>query len=60
MTLAKLEANAIMKDAIDAGFKLDCREQCAYIMDGDKTLYIDWSMPKEGLLKDYWNEKRGE
>jgi hypothetical protein len=33
MTLAKLEANTIMKDAIDAGFKLDCREGCAYIMD---------------------------
>jgi hypothetical protein len=58
MTLAKLEANRIMKDAIDAGFKLDCREECAYIMNGNKVLYIDWSMPEDGLIRDYYREEK--
>ena len=50
----KRQANEIMKESIDKGYQLDVREWCAYITDGLKTMYLDWSMPQEGLIVDIW------
>lgn len=56
---AKLEANTIMKNAIDAGYKVDCREECAYITNGNKVIYLDWSIPEEkNLIIDCYREEK--
>ena len=53
-TEMKSRANEIMKDSLDKNYNVDCREECAYITNGEKTLYLDWSIPTDGLIIDIW------
>jgi hypothetical protein len=55
MTQSEIAAKDIITKSINKGYKVDFRGKCAFIDGAGKSVYLDWSIPADGLIIEYYN-----
>ena len=54
MTQSEIAAKDIITKSINKGYKVDFRGKCAFIDGAGKSVYLDWSIPADGLIIEYY------
>lgn len=47
-------ARNIIAEAVKQGFYIDMRGEAVYMTKENSTIYLDWSIPEDGIIIDSW------
>jgi hypothetical protein len=49
-------ARNMIAAAVKQGFNIDMRGKCVYMTKENNTIYLDWSIPSDGIIIDSWTD----